>query len=421
MRALFLHQNFPAQFVHVAQALKRAGGHELLALVPESNKRPRLVPTRTYGFDPARVPPSSPLAGHYAARVARGEAVVGAMQMLKAEGFHPDLVIGHGGWGETLFVKDVWPAARLLLHAELCYAAEGGDVGFDPEFPAPDLMTTRLRARTRNTAMLQALLDADLAVAPTRWQADSFPAALRPRISVVHEGIDTDLVRPDQGANVTLRREGITLRPGNEVVTYVARNLEPYRGYHVFMRALPAILARRPNARVVIVGGDGVSYGAAPPASTTWRQHFLDEVAGRLDMARVHFVGHVPHPVFVRLMQVSAAHVYLTYPFVLSWSVLEAMSAGALVVGSRTPPVEEVIEDGRNGVLRGFFDADGIADVVTEALACPERFTLLRTAARRTVVEQFDLRRVCLPAWLRLIGAEPHGTGSVVASSVAAE
>ena len=379
------------------------------------------MPTRTYGFDPAHVPPSSPLAGHYAARIARGEAVAGALQDLKAEGFHPDLVIGHGGWGETLFVKDVWPAARLLLHAELCYAAEGGDVGFDPEFPSPDPMAARLRARTRNTAMLHALLDSDGAVAPTRWQADSFPAVLRPRISVVHEGIDTDLVRPDPGASVTLRREGVTLRPGDEVVTFVARNLEPYRGYHVFMRALPTILARRPNARAVIVGGDGVSYGAAPPAGTTWRQRFLDEVAGRLDMTRVHFVGHVPHPVFVRLMQVSAAHVYLTYPFVLSWSVLEAMSAGALVVGSRTPPVEEVVEDGRNGILGGFFDVDGIADAVTEVLATPERFAPLRIAARCTVVERFDLRRVCLPAWLRLVKADTHSIGSSSLGRVAAE
>jgi glycosyltransferase involved in cell wall biosynthesis len=403
MRILFLHQNFPGQFVHVAQALRRSGRHELLALVPDGHDRPSPVPTRAYAFDAGRVRTGVPLAHHYTRRVARGAAVATAMAALRAEGYQPDLVIGHGGWGETLFVKDVWPAARVILHAEFFYAAEGSDVGFDPEFPEPDPVQARLQIRTRNTAMTQALLDADQGVAPTGWQASRFPPGLRERIAVVHEGIDTDGIRPDPAASVSLRQDGVVLRPGDEVVTYVARNLEPYRGFHVFMRALPLILQARPQARAVIVGGDEVSYGRSARGGRSWREVLLNEVRDRLDPARVHFVSRVPHPVFVQLMQVSAAHVYLTYPFVLSWSVLEAMSAGALVVGSRTPPVEEVVEDGRNGILRGFHDVAGIADAVVEALAYPEAFRSLRAAARRTVVERFDLRRVCLPQWLALV------------------
>ena len=196
---------------------------------------------------------------------------------------------------------------------------------------------------------------------------------------------------------------GLQLRHGDEVVTFVSRDLEPYRGYHIFMRALPRILERRPNAQAIVVGGDKVSYGPAPPAGKSWKGIFFDDVRDRLDPDRVHFVGRVPHRALLSLLQVSAAHVYLTYPFVLSWSMLEAMSAGALVIGSNTPSVEEVITHGRNGILCDFFDADGIADAVVSALAHPARYQALRDAGRRTIVERFDLQRVCLPAWLALL------------------
>ncbi len=403
MRILFLHQNFPGQFQHVAASLQRSGQHELVAVVPETSAGPRLIPVRTYRFDPRSVNTSVPLADHYAERVARGAAVTQTLFALREEGFSPDIVVGHGGWGETLFVRDVWPDCRILLHAEFFYSAEGADVGFDAELSGspPDLLS--LQTRARNAAMALALLDADQGVTPTLWQASRFPNQLRAKIAVVHEGINTDAVQPSSHATVTLGRGNVVLRPGDEVITFVSRDLEPYRGYHTFMRALPAILARRPWARAVIVGGDRASYGPVPASGKSWKQVFLAEVQDRLDMDRVHFVGRVPYATLVQLLQVSAAHVYLTYPFVLSWSMLEAMSAGALVIGSRTAPVEEVIEDGRNGILRGFFDADGIADAAVDALANPGRYRPLREAARRTVVERYDLRRVCVPAWLTLL------------------
>jgi len=400
MNILFLHQNFPAQFQHVAMALQAAGSHALLALVPDDNQRPPIVPIHRYNWKSTRSPG---LAGHYADCTARGAAVADALLDLKKQGYTPDLVVGHGGWGETLFVRDVWPDVPILLHAEFFYRGHGFDVGFDPETASPDTSRDARMARARSVVMLQALTDASLGVAPTRWQADTFPHWLQFKLDIVHEGVDTAAVTPNPDASVALRRDDVTLRPGDEVVTYVARNLEHYRGFHIFMRALPAILAARPKARAVIVGGDGVSYGAHPPPGTTWRQHLLKELNGQLDMSRVHFVGRVPHARFVSLMQVSAVHIYLTYPFVLSWSMLEAMSAGALIVGSRTGPVEEVIEDGRNGVLRDFFDVAGIAEAAIEALAEPARFAALRQAARRTVKERFDLRSICLPRWLTLI------------------
>jgi glycosyltransferase involved in cell wall biosynthesis len=302
-----------------------------------------------------------------------------------------------------LFVRDVWPDCRILLHAELFYSADGTDVGFDPEFaqPANDLLHLELRAR--NSSMALALLDADQGICPTAWQAGFFPPGLREKIAIVHEGIDTDLMCPSPEARVGLDRAGLQMRPGGEIVTFVARDLEPHRGYHIFLRSLPRILERRPNAHVVIVGGDQVSYGTAAPGGRSWKDIFFDEVSGTVDTGRVHFVGRVPHRLLLDLLRVSAAHVYLTYPFVLSWSMLEAMAAGALVIGSRTAPVEEVITHGCNGILCDFFDTEGIADAVVDALAHPDHYRKLREAGRRTIIERFDLRRVCLPAWLALL------------------
>lgn len=411
MRVLFLHQNFPGQFLHVAAALRQNHEHELLAVVPESHKLPHLIPMRTYPFDPLRARTNIRLAKHYTDRIARGAAVAGVLHALRNEGFHPDLVVGHGGWGETLFVRDVWPGCRIVLHAELYYSADGTDVDFDPEFLCAEVDAVRLELRTRNSSMTLALLDADQGISPTEWQASFFPPVLRQKIAITHEGIDTDVIRPSPTATVRLDRAGLRMHPGDEVVTFVSRDLEPHRGYHIFMRALPHILEQRPNAQVVIVGGDKVSYGMVAPAGRSWKDIFFDEVQGQLDVGRVHFVGRVPHRTLLELLQVSAAHVYLTYPFVLSWSMLEAMAAGALVIGSKTAPVEEVITDGHNGILCDFFDVKGIADAVVDALAHPDRYWPLRAAGRSTIVERFDLRRVCLPAWLALLEQHHAATG----------
>ena len=403
MRVLFLHQNFPGQFLQVAIALRQQSGHELLALVPTGHDRPQIIPVRTYPFDPRHARTNVSLARHYTDRGARGAAVAKVLRTLQEEGFTPDLVVGHGGWGETLFVRDIWPQCQVLLYAEYFYSAQQSDVDFDPaQFPLPADDSLRMELRTRNASMTLALLDADHGITPTAWQASLFPTTLRPKIAVLHEGIDTDLICPAHNAEVTLERAGRRLRAGDEIITFVSRDLEPYRGYHVFMRALPRILRRRPNARVVIVGGDKVSYGPSPPAGGSWKDIFFEEVRDHLDIDRVHFVGRVPHGVLLQLLRVSAVHVYLTYPFILSWSMLEAMSAGALVIGSRTPPVEEVITHGRNGILCDFFDVDGFADAVVDALAHPDRYQPLRDAGRRTVVERFDARSVCVPAWLAL-------------------
>lgn len=343
-----------------------------------------------------------PLLREAEAKVLRGEACAAAMQQLAKTGFRPDVVITNPGWGEALFVKDIFPAAKLVCLLEYFYSASGGDFGFDEEFGVPST-EARMKLRLKNVALTEALLAMDRGVAPTAWQASRLPAEFRERIDVIFDGIDTTTVRPDPSARFGHPTLPVELAAGDPVITFVNRNLEPYRGYHVFMRALPEIQRRLPDARVLLVGADGVSYGAAAPAGTTWKQRFLDEVAGELDLTRIHFLGQLPYADYLRLLQVSAAHVYLTYPFVLSWSCVEAMSAGCHVVASRTAPVLDFIEDGVNGTLVDFFDGNAFALAVEDAVRRRGDHAALRAAARRTVVERCDLQQVCLPRWRTML------------------
>lgn len=411
MNVLFVHQNFPGQFVHLAQAMKGLSGVRAVAITDAGNSAPDLVPTVRYRMRPNAVGKPHALAASFSARVARGERATRAMLALRARGFTPDLVLGHLGWGETLFVKDVWPETKLLVHAEFYYRAQGGDIDFDPEFATAD-PNRPFMIRAKNAAILMAMADADFGVAPTRWQGGRFPPFLQKKIAILHEGIDTDLAVPNPEARFKVPETDVELSRGDEVVTFVNRNLEPYRGYHVFMRALPDILAARPQARAVIVGGDGVSYGEAPKDGRSWKETLIHEVRDRLPLDRVHFVGKLPYPDLLDLLRVSAAHIYLTYPFVLSWSMLEAMSVGALVIASKTAPVEEVIRHGENGLLVDFFDRTVLAEAVIDALAAPERFEPLRQAARETIVDTYDMKRICLPKWLTFLqaitGAQPR-------------
>ena len=403
MRILFIHRNFPGQFRHLGKDLKQRG-HAVLALTDRSNRQVADVELAYYdapqGDEGGNALP--PLAATFAENVARGEAAAAAMVRLRAEGFVPDLIIGACGWGETLFCRDIFAAAKLILHAEYYYGDQASDIAFGPNHQAGDLKRA-FRLRSRNASMLLAMVDADALVAPTRWQAARFPAVLQPKLHVAHEGIDTDFAVPDADASLVLQREARTVRAGEEIVTFVNRNLEPLRGFPAFMRALPTLMAARPHARAIIVGGNGMSYSPPPPRGRTWKSVVLDELRDRLPMDRIHFVGRVPHRVLINLFQVSAVHVYLSYPFVLSWSMLEAMSAGALVVGSRTPSIEEVLVDGRNGRLVDFHDPGALAATLIDVLERPEAGRGLRRAARDTVLERYDLRSQCLPRWLDII------------------
>ena len=405
MKILFVHQNFPGQFLYLAPELKRRG-HDCLALTDFANTRDSTIPMLKYKHEAPKLDPAATRLGrNYIQMSDRGVTVARAcLQLRQQKGYVPDVIFGHSGWGETLFLKEVWPEAKLLIYAEFYYKGRGADVGFDPEFSKPSFDQVMI-AQGRASHLGQALLHADAGLSPTEWQASTYPPPLRRMLDVIHDGVNTEVMIPKSDASLTLP-DGRVVRHGDEVLTFVNRNLEPYRGYHIFMRALPAVMAARPEARVLIVGGDEVSYGSAPKDQKGWKDVILNEVKDRLDLSRVHFMGKIPYEQFTALMQVSRAHAYLTYPFVLSWSMIEAMSAGAHVIGSRTAPVEEVIKDGVNGSLVDFLDVEGWSAKLIDALAKPDKYMLIRQAARETALKRYD-QRYLLPKMIDFV--ERHG------------
>lgn len=379
MRVLFIHQNFPGQFRHLAAHLAKRDDVEVLAIGRE--QAPGLPGVRLLRYKPHRKasPQTHPYVRTFEDGVLHGQQVLRLLLDLKGKGYRPDVVVAHPGWGESLYVKEAFPSARLIHFCEYYYQARGADAGFDPEFPLDTNGAASIRSR--NALHLLNLENCDQAITPTHWQRSVHPAAYREGMRVIHEGIDIAGLGPDPEASLQLP-DGRVLKAGQPILTYVARNLEPYRGFHSFMRALPRILAAHPTCQVVVVGGDEVSYGSRPKGAANWRSKLLAE--NPVDLQRVHFLGKVPYATYKRVLQVSAAHIYLTYPFVLSWSLLEAMASGCLVIGSDTVPVREVIEGGRNGLLVDFFDTERIAEKALAALAEPERFQALRGQAAIT-------------------------------------
>ncbi len=401
MKLLFVHQNYPGQFLHLAPEMQRLG-HDVRAITQASNTHDGPVPVLRYHFKPEPVDPKPTRLGrNYTTNSDRGVVVARFARRLRNQGYVPDVIFGHSGWGETLFLKEVWPEAKLLVYAEFYYRGSGADADFDPEFQSPSF-DQQMISQGRAAHMAQALAHADRGLCPTEWQASTHPPMLRQAIEVIFDGVDCDRLTPNPDARFPLPN-GRVLQAGDEVISFVNRNLEPYRGYHTFLRALPAVLAARPEAQVVIVGGNEVSYGRPPPGGTGWKDVILDEVRDRLDLDRVHFLGKVPYDHLVDLFHITRVHAYLTYPFVLSWSMVEAMAAGALVIGSDTPPVAEVIEDGVTGRLVDFFDVAAWSRALIDALARPEAYLTMRDAARAMVRKRYDLRSVSLPQQIALL------------------
>ncbi|MFP4327313.1 MAG: glycosyltransferase [Paracoccaceae bacterium] len=403
MNILIIHQNFPGQYKHLAPALA-ARGDRVVALTlrvdkPGLWKGVQLLPYRLGRGNGQNL---HPWLVDFETKLIRADSCHAAACKLRDRGFSPDIILAHPGWGESMFLKDVWPGARLGLYCELYHDHSETHADFDPEFPSREGPREVLRLRMKNLNNRLHFEIGDAGTSPTRFQADTFPESFRDRIEVIHDGIDTDLVTPDPEARLEVTG-GRVLTRADEVITFINRNLEPYRGYHVFMRALPEILRTRPQAHVVLLGGDEVSYGARPPAGKTWKRIFIDEVRGQIpdeDWARVHFLGRVPYARFLSLIRVSRAHVYLTYPFVLSWSLLEAMSAEAPILASDTAPVREAITEGETGLLVDFFDRDALVARLNGLLDDPGLRARLGAAARAHVVQTYDLRSRCLPRQL---------------------
>ena len=413
MRILFIHQNFPGQYVHIVQRLAQIGNHQLVALGINELDRNRPLPEQLnyfrYRLDRGNTPGVHPLVMETETKMIRAEGCARAAHQLKAKGFEPDVILAHPGWGEPLFLRTIWPNSPLLCYQEFFYNEHGFDSNFDPEFQEERSWKAQAKLIMKNAYLHVTLEQASWNVSPTHFQASSFPEHWRKRISVVHDGVDTKRAAPNPNPESLTLPDGTELKPGQPIVTFVNRRLEPYRGCHTFLRALPALQEQCPDARIVIVGETkGVSYGAACPDGE-WKDQFLAEIEGRYEPSRVHFTGTLPYTQFIPLLQLSACHVYLTYPFVMSWSLLEAMACGCAVVGSATAPVQEVIKHGRNGLLVDFFSPADLAAAVTETLQNRDQARAFGEAARRTVQRTYDLD-LCVTRQLGLLDLVASGS-----------
>lgn len=407
MRILFIHPNFPAQFRHLATHFAADTANEVVFACTHIRPEWNLPNVRKVQFGTKFVPPKEGhrLAGYYEQAVAQGEAGYVLCRKLAASGFVPDVVVGHSGWGATMFVRDALPDVPFVGYFEWFYNARSADMTFDPDDRPGEAQLLNLR--TRNAVILNDLESCTLGMVPTLWQARQFPKTYRKRLTVRHDGVDTRFFAPlgREEWKKGLVLPGLDLSGVREIVTYATRGMEPYRGFPQFMQSLPVVLERRPRAHVIIVGEDRVCYGKSPAQGGTWKEAMLEYLRGAVPaeaLERVHFTGSLPYGQYRAVLQHSLAHVYLTRPFVLSWSMLEAMSCGVPLIASGTDPVREVVTHGENGVLVDFFSPQAIADAVCQALADPAAMMPLRRKARQDILQRYSLERL-LPGHARLV------------------
>ncbi len=399
-RVLFIHNGSPGRFMFLNAALAERGWERAHIGPPDATDLPGARNMR-WKYERGTTKGILPVAVRAEADLIRGEGAAGMAAELKKDGFVPDIIIGHPGWGEMVFLKEIFPQARQIQIGELFYRARNTDYEFDKEFAQSELAGA-LRVHAKNAILALSHTDADRIVCPTPYQASTLPAVFQSRVDIIHEGVDTK--KAHRLSRFGIRLNGKLIDGSKPVFTFVNRAFEPLRGFHIFMRALPRLLEQVPDADVLLIGQDRDKiYGATPKAGGTWKSVMMAEVGDRLDMSRVHFTGKLPYDDLMKMLSLSWAHVYMTYPFVLSWSLLDAMACECLLVGSDTEPVRDVIRHGENGLLFDFFNHDQLADMLTAIARDPGAYAHLRTAARRTVVEEYDREAVCLPAWLKLI------------------
>ena len=400
MKILFVHQNMPGQYREMLQWLTAHQSHDI-AFLTQRKVPPKFDGVRTVIYKPHHVPGKQAYGLSRVWEQATGAgygAAMAARALEKDHGFTPDIVIGHVGWGELTFFRQVWPDVPIIGFFEYYYRMEGGIVGFDPAEPVNESSPFLMQAR--NAVPLTNIEVVDIGQCPTLWQRDRFPQSFHDRMYVCHDGIRTDRLLPDPSVSLKLSRLNRSITREDEIITYVARNLETTRGFHILMRALPRILRERPQARVLIVGGNDVSYGGKSRHPGGLRARMEEEVGAEIDWARVHFLGQVSYGDFRKIIQISRCHVYLTMPFVLSWSLMEAMSMQATIVASDVPPVREMLIHGETGLLVDFHQPDALAAQVIDVLENTKDYARLGPAARAHVVTHYDFLSRCLPEHL---------------------
>lgn len=382
MKILFLHRNFPAQFRHLATYLAQ-NGHEVVYLTNRKDLEMQGIKKIPYGLHREVKPETHHYLRFTEEAVLHGQGALREALKLKAAGFYPDVIIGHS-WGPVSFTKDVFPDSKLIAYIEWFYNSYNSDIDF---IKAPDI-DAMAKTRYKNSHILVDLYTCDKVLTPTKWQLAQIPKEFHSKASVIHEGIDTEFFKPD--ANVIFEFEGKKFTRQDEIITYATRGMEPYRGFPQFMEAASIIQKRRPNSHIIIAGEDRVCYGSKLPDGKTFKELMLEKYD--YDLSRLHFTGSLPYTEYVKLLQVSSAQIYLTFPFVLSWSMLEAMSCGGLILASSTPPVKEVIQDEVNGLLFDFFKPQEIVDKVDEVLNNRNKYEHLRDSARHTIIENYDIK-----------------------------
>lgn len=398
MKILFIHHNMPGQYKHLCRILAEDVNNTVVFIT-----KPRSVNIPNVHKVEYKVPREPSAQTHRYLHgteraILQGQEVWRVCKQLKEkENFTPDVICVHPGWGDGLFLKDVYPNTPILSFFEFYYHSSGSDVGFDPDSRVTHDDCGRIRMK--NITNLLSLENSDWGVSPTFWQHQQHPPEFQHKISVLHDGIDVNVCAPNPNTELKLSAEH-TFKLGDPVVTYIARNFEPYRGFPTFMRAAEIIQRERPDVHIIAVGADEVSYGRKLPKGTTWRQIMLEKV--KLDMSRIHFTGFLAYADLIKLFQVSAAHIYLTYPFVLSWSALESMACGVAMVSSNTQPIHEVMTHGKNALLADFFSPEEVAQHVFTILDDKDGMREMRKNARDTVVKRYALDTL-LPLHIDLI------------------
>jgi glycosyltransferase involved in cell wall biosynthesis len=397
VKLLLIHQNFPGQFRQLAPHLEKSG-HELVAIA--SHQRQIALNGRVIRYEAPTKIDSLPHGSQvWHEGLERALIVARIADQLHKAGWQPDQILAHSGWGETLGLKEVWPEVPQIIWPELWVLPEHGGYGFDPLKPVAGL-ENRLEQLGRNSLTHRALSQASSWVLPTLHQANSFPKQFQNgQLHVIHEGIDTSLAKPNKAVSFEVR--GVQINRQVPTITFVNRNLERLRGFDLFMRALPKIQDECKQVRVIIVGDNDFGYGGGDSKLAPLRVRMLEELNGKIDLERIHFLGRVPHPVLIALLQASWVHVYLSYPFILGWSLLEAMACGCSIVASLGMPVAEVIQQNVEGKLVPMDQPILLANQVIELLNNPELRKKLGAAARRKAL-LYD-QRLTLQSLTKLI------------------
>lgn len=396
MIILFLHRNFPAQFKHIVTELAKNPLNMIFFITSNTTVEIAGVEKIIYTPKPKTSENLHPYLGLYEEAILHGQAAAEKAMELKNRGITPDIIYGHS-WGPSMFMKEVFPEVPYIAYFEWFSKTKDSAYDFGGRILNEE---QKSRIKCNNSHIYLDLCSADAGVSPTYWQKEQFPKEFQDKIKVIHDGVDVEICKPNADAKFLIKDKNLELNAKDEVITYATRGMESLRGFPQFIEAAEILLKKRPNAHIIIAGEDAVFYGGNAPNAMTWKNYMLSKL--KLDMSRVHFVGTLNFDEYLNLLQISSAHIYLTYPYVLSWSIMEAMACECPIIASKTQPVLEVIEDRENGLLVDFFNVEELVEKIKYAIDNPDKMKQIRENARKTIVEKYD-RNILVPKHIEFL------------------